>query len=104
MTFPLEAGEGVTARIHAVEVTPGAVTSDRAEVRCVLALDALSRSLQRIRGVKDVTAHPAEKQEHGFVLVWPPEGETRWETARRLRVAQESLRHVGKGAVMAMRR
>ena len=104
MTFPLEAGEGVTARIHAVEVTPGAVTSDRAEIRCVLALDALSRSVQRIRGVKDVTAHPAEKQEHGFVLVWPPEGETRWETARRLRVAQESLRHVGKGAMMAMRR
>ena len=104
MTFPVEAGEGVTAELHAVETTPGAATSDRAEVRCVLMIRAVRRGVRRIRGVKAVTAHPAQKEEHGFVLVWPPEGESRWETARRLRVAQESLRSVGKGALLAMRR
>ena len=104
MTFPVEAGEGVRAALYAVEAAPGAATSDRVEVRCVLMIRAVEHGVRRIRGVSEVTAQPAQKQEHGFVLVWPPEGETRWQTARRLRVAQESLRSVGKGALLAMRR
>jgi len=104
MTFPVEAAEGVMARLSAVEASPGPATSDRAEIRCVLLIDAVQHGVRRVRGVQDIRVSPEEKQEHGFVLVWPPEGETRWETARRLRVTQESLHSVGKGALLAMRR
>ena len=60
--------------------------------------------MQHIRAVTDVTQRPQEKQEQGFVLVWPAAGESRWDTARRLRVAESSLRPAGKNALLAVRR
>ena len=47
---------------------------------------------------------PAARQERGFVLVWPAKGESRWETAKRLRVAEEELHPAGKGAMLAFRK
>ena len=52
----------------------------------------------------DIEQGPEEKKEHGFVLVWPEPGETRWETARRLRVEQSALRPAGRNALLALRR
>jgi len=104
MTFPVEASEGVTAQIYAIESSAGPTTSDRAEVRCVLGLTATEHGITRITGVTDVAEREEPKQEHGFVLVWPAAGETRWETARRLRVAQESLRPAGGSALLAFRK
>ena len=104
MTFPVEAAEGVTAQAYAIEASPGPTTSDRAEVRCVLGLRATQHGVRRVRGVTDVTVRPQEKQEVGFVLVWPAAGESRWDTARRLRVAESSLRPAGKNALLAFRR
>lgn len=104
ITFPIEASEGVRGQLQVVECAPGATTSDRAEVRCVLALSTTQHGLRRISGVTDVEQRPETKQEHGFVLVWPAAGESRWDTARRLRVAQESLRPAGKNALLAFRR
>ena len=54
--------------------------------------------------VATVEQRPAARQERGFVLVWPAKGETRWQTAKRLRVAEEELHPAGKGAVLAFRR
>ena len=104
MTFPVEMDGDVTARAYPIECTASAVTSDRAEIRCVLGLSAKRHGTSRVRGVTDVKEGPQEPVEHGFVLVWPPEGESRWETARRLRVAQESLRPAGKHALLAFRK
>ncbi len=104
MTFPVEAGEGVYAQAYPIETTVGAMTSDRAELRCVLGLRAAQHGVQRIQGVTDVIEQPQAQEEHGFVLVWPAQGESRWETARRLRVAQDSLRPAGKRALLAFKR
>ena len=52
----------------------------------------------------DVAQQPAARQERGFVLVWPVKGESRWETAKRLRVAEEELHPAGKGAMLAFRK
>ena len=104
MTFPLEAGENVRARLQAVECSVGPATSDRAELRCVLQMHARQQDAQRVRLVTDVQESPEEIHERGFVLVWPAPGESRWDTARRLRVPQESLKPAGKNALMAFRR
>lgn len=104
MTFPVEAAEGVTAQIYAIESSAGPTTSDRAEVRCVLGLTATQHGVTRVTGVTDVTEGEEAKQEHGFVLVWPAAGETRWHTARRLRVAEEALRPAGGNALLAFRK
>ena len=104
MTFPVEAKEGVHAQAYVIETMIGPSTSDRAELRCVLGLEAVQHGVQRMRVVTDVEQKPDQKQEHGFVLVWPEEGESRWDTARRLRVREDSLRPAGKYALLAMRR
>ena len=104
MTFPVETGEGAGVYIDVIETGIGPSTSDRAELRCVLGLRAVRRDVGHIRAVSDVKQLPAQKQAHGFVVVWPQEGETRWETARRLRVPQSSLRPAGKRALLAFRK
>ena len=104
MTFPVEAGEGMRAQLQAVECAIGPATSDRVELRCVLALQAQKQTVQRVRFVTDVFQRPDENRQSGFVLVWPAPGETRWETARRLRVPQESLHPAGTHALLAFRR
>ena len=104
MTFPVEADKGVSAQISVLETTPGATTSDRAEIRCVLGLRAVQHEHQMVRMMTEIRTLPPLKQERGFMLVWPAEGETRWETARRLRVSQENLRPAGKGALLAFRK
>ena len=58
----------------------------------------------RLDAVIDVAQQPAARQERGFVLVWPAKGESRWETAKRLRVAEEELHPAGKGAMLAFRK
>ncbi len=104
MTFPVEAGEGVKAQAYAIEASPGPTTSDRAEIRCVIGLHAVQHGIRRVTGVSDVEVRPAAEQAHGFVLVWPERGETRWQTARRLRVAEDSLLPAGKSALLAFRK
>ena len=104
MTFPVEVGEGVSAQAYVIETMIGPTTSDRAELRCVLGLQAVQHGVQRMRVVTDVEQKPEQKMERGFVLVWPAAGETRWDTARRLRVREESLRPAGKHALLALRR
>lgn len=104
MTFPVEMSGDVRAQAYAIESSAGAATSDRAEVRCVLGLHAVRHENRRVTAVTDVTEQPAQAQEHGYVLVWPAAGESRWETARRLRVAQEALQPAGKRALLAFRK
>ncbi|MBR4040023.1 MAG: DUF3794 domain-containing protein [Clostridia bacterium] len=104
MTFPVEAQEGVYAQAYAIETMLGPTTSDRAELRCVLGLHAVQHGSQQLQTVTDVTQTPETRQEHGFVLVWPAAGESRWETARKLRVPQESLKPAGRNALLAFRR
>ena len=104
MTFPLETGEGVRAQIYGLESDVGSATSDRVELRCVLGLRSVRRTSESIRAIQDVCEQPEGERAHGFILVWPPEGESRWETARRLRVAEEALRPAGKRALLAFRR
>ena len=104
MTFPVETQPGVTAQLCAIECSVGPTTSDRAELRCVLGLTAVRHGVTRVTGVTDVAQSEAPRQEHGFVLVWPAAGETRWDTARRLRVPQEALKPAGSGALLAFRK
>lgn len=104
MTFPVEAGEGTNVHAYAIETGIGPSTSDRAELRCVLGLSAQRHGVQQIRVVSDVEQLPEQKQEHGFVLVWPQAGETSWDIARRLRVPQGSLRPAGRRALLAFRK
>ena len=104
MSFPVEATQAVTAQIYAIESSAGPTTSDRAEVRCVLGLTTVEHGIQHVKGVTEVNEGEEPRQEHGFVLVWPAEGESRWDTARRLRVAQEALRPAGGRALMAFRK
>lgn len=104
MTFPVEVHGELQVQAYAIEAAPGPSTSDRAEIRCVLGLRAMQHSIRRVRGVTGIEQRPEEKQERGFVLVWPEEGESRWDTARRLRVAQESLRPAGGKALLAFRK
>lgn len=104
MTFPLEAQPGVQARAYAIETMLGPATSDRAELRCVLGLHALQHGVAQLQVVTDVAQQMETRQERGFVLVWPAEHESRWDTARRLRVREESLRPAGAKALLAFRR
>lgn len=104
MTFPVEGDAHTRVQAYVIEAEPGPSTSDRAEIRCVLGLHAVRHSTQRVHGIRALEQKPQEKQEHGFVIVWPEEGESRWETAKRLRVAPESLRPAGKRALMALKK
>ena len=104
VTFPVEVSGELQAQAYAIEALPGPSTSDRAEIRCVLGLRAAQHGVMNVRGVTEIAQREAEKQERGFVLVWPAEGESRWDTARRLRVAQECLRPAGKNALLAFRK
>ena len=104
MTFPVEANENVRAQVYEIETILGPTTSDRAELRCVLGLHAVQHGVDRIHAVCSVETEEQEKQPRGFVLVWPREGESRWETARRLRVREDSLRPAGKSALLAFRK
>ena len=104
MTFPIEAGEGVSAQAYTIETTAAATTSDRAELRCVLGLRTMQHDVQRLCCVREIRERPQEAQPHGFVLVWPAAGESRWDTARRLRVDQNALYPAGKSALLAFRR
>ncbi len=104
MTFPLEAGDRVRAQVQAVECSVGPATSDRVELRCVLEMHTQQQEVQRGRIVTDVQEIPEEMHERGFVLVWPAPGESRWDTARRLRVPQESLKPAGTNALLAFRK
>ena len=92
------------AQAYAIETILGPTTSDRAELRCVLGLHAVQHDVSRIRAVCGVEMLEQEKQPHGFVLVWPEAGESRWQTASRLRVREESLRPAGKNALLAFRK
>lgn len=104
MTFPVEAQEGVSAQAYAIETMTGPTTSDRAELRCVLGLQAVQHGVTQLQVITDVAQKPEQKREHGFVMVWPAAGESRWDTARRLRVREESLRPAGRNALLAFRR
>ena len=64
----------------------------------------VQHGIERLQVVTDVVQKPEARQEHGFVLVWPAADESRWETARRLRVREESLRPAGKNALLAFKR
>ena len=101
MTFPTEATEDARVQAHVIEATPGPATSDRAEVRCVVALHVVKHGVRPLEAITDAEERPSAKQERGFVLVWPAKGETRWQTARRLRVAEEELHPAGKDALLA---
>ena len=96
--------EDALAQARVIEATPGSATSDRAEVRCVVALHVVKHGVRPTEAVTDVIQRPAAKQERGFILVWPAKGETRWQTAKRLRVAEEELHPAGKGAILAFHR
>ena len=96
--------EGVEAEMMPIETTTGATTSDRVELRCVLGLRAVRRETTRAQIVTQIGQKPAPRQEHGFVLVWPADGESRWETARRLRVAEDCLRPAGKRALLVLKK
>ena len=104
VTFPVETGEGVQAELSSIETTAGATASDRVELRCELGLRAVRRGVTRAQAITQIEQKPAPRQEHGFVLVWPAEGESHWETARRLRVAEDCLRPAGKRALLALRK
>ena len=104
MTFPVEVGTGASAQAYPIEVNIGPTTSDRAELRCVIGLRVRQHGMRKIRTISDVEMRPQEKTECGFVLVWPAVGETRWETARRLRIAPENLIPAGKQALLAFRK
>jgi len=103
-TFPVEAKDGVRVRAYVIETLIGPTTSDRTELRCVMGLRAVQHEVNGICCVREIEESQQEKQPHGFILVWPEEGETRWETARRLRVREESLRPAGKHALLAFRK
>lgn len=104
MTFPIETTEDAQVQARVIEATPGPATSDRAEVRCVVGLHVVKHGVRPLDAVIDVAQQPAARQERGFVLVWPAKGESRWETAKRLRVAEEELHPAGKGAMLAFRK
>ena len=104
MTFPVEAGPSAKVQAYTIEAIPGPATSDRAEVRCVLGLHADECEMQPVRGISALEEISQEKRERGFIIVWPAEGETKWDTARRLRVAQESLKPAGGRALLAFRK
>ena len=104
MTFPMEAADGALTQAHVIEATPGPATSDRAEVRCVVSLHMVKHGVRPTAAIVDVEQRPAARQERGFVLVWPAKGETRWQTAKRLRVAEKEQNPTRKGAVIAIRR
>lgn len=104
MTFPVETTEDAQVQARVIEAAPGPATSDRAEVRCVVALHVVKHGVRPLDAITDVEQRPAAKQERGFVLVWPAKGETRWQTAKRLRVAEEELHPAGKGAMLAFRK
>ena len=104
LTFALEGEDGVYGEIDCMQTSVGPATSDRAELRCVLRLRTHRHLRSQVQAVTEVTQTPEQTREKGFVLVWPAQGETRWETARRLRVPQEELRPAGKNALLAIRR
>ncbi len=104
MTFPIETGDEAQVQLRVIECGIGPATSDRVELRCVLGLEARALETKRVRIVTEINEGQEEKSTHGFVLVWPAPGEDRWETAKRLRVPQESLRPAGASALMAFRK
>ena len=104
MAFPVEGDGDLRVQAYPIEAAPGACTSDRAEVRCVLGLHAVRHQTQRVHGICAIESGETEKPEHGFVIVWPAPEETQWETARRLRVAPDSLHPAGGRALLALRK
>ena len=103
-TFPIGIEGEPHVHAYAIETDVGPSTSDRAELRCVLGMKAVEHGVRTIRVVADVVRQEASELERGFIMVWPEAGESRWDTARRLRVPESSLRPAGRHALLAFRR
>lgn len=104
MTFPMEAADDALTQAHVIEATPGPATSDRAEVRCVVSLHMVKHGVRPTAAIVDVEQRPAAETGARLCAGLALQKAKRcWQTAKRLRVAEEELHPAGKGAVLAFR-
>lgn len=97
VSFALQGAQLDNAAVTAVNVEALPVTSDRAELRYVLQLEAEGAQADTVDAVTDaafVAAPPATKD---VVLYFAQPGESLWEIAKRYRVSEEDLRLLNPG-------
>lgn len=80
----------LTLSLDSVEAVP--ITSDRAELRYILHLEADGMQTQHVSAVTEASAVPADVPVKDIVLYFTQPGETAWDIAKRYRIAQSELR------------
>ncbi len=89
--FAAAAGPDDLVRLTAAEVEAVPVTSDRAELRCVLHLTADGVTTRPVTLITDAAAVPADAPTQDIVLCYAQPGETWWDVARRYRIPEFRL-------------
>ncbi len=103
MTLPLRVSfaahgqAGDDAALHAAEVEAVPVTSDRAEVRCILQLHLSGDRTRTVDLVTEALPVPAEAPCGDIILCFAQPGETLWDVAKRYRITPERLSQLNPG-------
>ncbi|GHU69289.1 peptidase M23 [Clostridia bacterium] len=80
--------------VDAQEVEPAAITADRIELSYRMCMDANGYELDAASLPTDVTAQAVPVSKGGIVIVYPGQGETLWDLARKYRVTQDSIQKI----------
>ncbi len=91
MQFTCDLPSTAAITLECVEAVAAALTSDRVEVRFILALDGTEFCAQSVDVVTDVDSVAIDEEPGGIVLYYPKDRETMWDVAKRYRVAEETL-------------
>lgn len=78
------------------EIAP--ITSDRAELRCILHLHIEGLRAEQYTLVAQASTVPADAQTKGIVLCYAQPGDTVWDVCRRYRVTEQELQALNPGA------
>ena len=91
MQFVCDLPSSSAITLECVEAVASAITSDRAEVRFILALEGMEYSAQPFGIVTDVESVQAPDETGGIILYYPKDCETSWDVAKRYRIGEETL-------------
>ncbi len=83
--------------LEAVQVEAVPITSDRAEMRCVLNLTANGQRTETVPFVTAASAEAGEAPSPDILLVFVQPGENAWDVAKRYRIGQSRLQALNPG-------
>lgn len=91
MQFVCDLPSSAAITLECVEAVASAITSDRAEVRFILALEGMEYGAQPFGIITDIETMQVPEESGGIILYYPKDCETSWDVAKRYRIGEETL-------------